>query len=291
MARRNKASTDPAAQAAAGNGSTQGTRTGSEQGTSNETNVLLKKLMEAVQGLQAQQAQQTASPAMAFSQEQKTLINNAIANKADMDDVKQMMLRFKMFNEFSDPDSELYKSLSDGTMEKYLAERGQKKESEAAAQAKRRQQELESSLKKYAMPAWMQALQFAMNAGGEVASMFGNISQSYRSNLAQAMMNAANSGTPGISSERKAAFGDPLEGAGYLGTAKALKQQHIGNRNQYVGNAINSVLKSIAGGLNAEQQIQRQYRTQMELGPSQEFYRTLYNRTRDANNITKDLGI
>lgn len=216
------------------------------------------------------------APDMSFSEYQWDALNRAAERGASEDELKSMMLRFNMINGYNDPESDLYKSLSDGTMEEYLSgkEKQQKLES---------QQGIEDALKRYAMPGWMQALQAGALAVGELASFAGNNSQSYRSKLAQAMINAANSGTPGLSAERAAKYGDPRANAGYFGTARALRQQHIGDRNKMLGDTINRVLRGVTGQLGAEQQMQRQYRSLLEARPPGLWYQTNWNFMKNAN--------
>lgn len=279
---------DPAPTVAAAKMAAQGTRTGSVQGVEAENNALLKSLLEAVKGLQAQQAQQAAQAApssMFLTPEQKALIENAIANRRDMDEVKRMMLRFKMLNELDDPESELYKSLSDESMEQYLAEQEQKKKDDAAAQKALDQQELEQRIGRYATPKWLQVFQAVANVGGNVASMAGDVSQSYRGNLAQALMNAANMGTPGLSAQRAAAYGDPRANTGAITAAQALKQQHIGNRNKIIGDTINNILQGISGGLTSEHLQQRQLRTLLEERPSGAYFQTAWQQAKHAGEL------
>ena len=277
--------------ASGGRGAAQGTRTGVVQGMDAQNNALLKGILEAIQGLQAQQAQQAqqaaqAAPSSMFlTPEQKALIESAIANRRDMDEVKQMILRFKMLNELNDPESELYKSLSDGSMEKYLAEQEQKKKDDADAQKALNQQELEDRIRRYATPTWLKAVQIAANVGGNIASAVGNNSQSYRNSLAQALMNAANMGTPGLSAQRAAMYGDPRANTGAITAAQALKQQHIGNRNKIIGDTINNIVQGLAGGFTSEHLQQRQLRTLLEEHPPGYYYQTGYQMWKNANNI------
>ena len=275
-----------AAQAAAKTGATQGTRTGKVQGAKSveaENNALLKSLLQAVQGLQAQQAQR-AKPA-SLTEEQIAALNQAVAFGKDEDTLKHMMLRFQMLNDYTDPESDLYKSLSDGTMEKYLAEQEQKKKDEAAEQKKQNLQDLDKRLKRYATPAWLKAVQAVANIGGNVASMAGNMSQSYRNNLAQALMNAANMGTPGLSAQRAAMYGDPRANTGAAAVAQALKQQHIGNRNKIIGDTINNILQGISGGFTSEHLQQRQLRTLLEEHPSGDYFQTAWQQAKHSGEL------
>ena len=217
------------------------------------------------------------SHAPKYTVSQKESLERMAESGASMDELKLMMARYDMVNAYANGDAEALKGLEDGTMEEYIRSLSDKVAAGKASEEALRQQGLEKAVKNYAMPAWMQFLQAAALGVGEAASAAGNISQSYSSKLAQAMINAANSGTPGMSSQRKAAFGDPLEGAGYLGTAKALKQQHIGDRNKMIGDTINRILRGVTGQLGAEQQMQRQYRSLIEQRPPGHWYQTNWN--------------
>lgn len=282
--------TQPAqpAQAASGSGAEQGARRGRVQGVTAQNNALLRSILEIVQGLQAQQETRPATASM-FTQEQMDSFNRAIARGADEDELKRMMLRFKMLNDLNDPESELYKSLSDGSMEKYLAELEQKKKDDAATQKALDRQELEQRIGRYATPKWLQALQIAASIGGNIASVAGNVSQSYRGNLAQALMNAANMGTPGLSAQRAAMYGDPRANTGAITAAQALKQQHIGNRNKIVGDTINSILQGITGGLTSEHLQQRQLRTLLEERPSGDYFQTSWQQMKNAGELGRRL--
>ena len=218
---------------------------------------------------------------MYFTRYQKQMLDDAAASGASEDELMNMMLRFKMLNDYSDPNSEYYGKLSDGSLRKHLDEREQQRKDT-------RLQEVTNAMKRYAAPMWLQILQGVAAAGGATASAIGNNSQSYRHNLARAMMNAANAGTPGLSAERKAAFGDPLEGAGYLGTAKALKQQHIGNRNKIIGDTINMALNAIVGNISAEHMQQRQLRTLLEERPSGAYFQTAWQQAKHANELGRN---
>lgn len=289
MARGKKANTDQAAQAAAGNGSVQGTRTGNKQGADNETNVLLKKLMEAVQGLQAQQAQQAAASSSGFSQDQWEALNRAAERGMDEDDLRRMMSKFAFLNSARDPESELYRSLTNGTMAEYLKGVEQKSAAAKQAEEQKRKDAINQALKAYKMHPGLMAANIAGQAIGNVASAAGDISNAYRSNLASAIMTAASQGSPGTSSEQKAKFGDLWANPTPAQIGKAAGHQYVGQKNKIIGDTINRVIQGVLGNINAESQIQRQFRTQMELHPSQEFYRTNYNWVRDANKITNDL--
>ena len=280
-----------ATQAAAKTGATQGTRTGKVQGAKSveaENNALLKSLLKVVEGLQAQQAQQAQQKsATSFTEEQIAALNHAIVTGKDEADLKRMMLRFKMMNEYANPESELYKNLSDETMGKFLAEYEQKKKDEADAQKALNQQDMENRIKKYATPNWLKAVQLAANIGGNIASMAGNISQSYRGNLAQALMNAANMGTPGLSAQRAAMYGDPRANTGAATAAQALKQQHIGNRNKIIGDTINNILQGISGGFTSEHLQQRQLRTLLEERPSGAYFQTAWQQAKNSGELAR----
>ena len=288
MAGRKKTDPVQAAQAAAGTGKVQGTRTGKVQGAQSveaENNTLLKSLLQAVQGLQDQRAQQARGDS--FTDAQIEALNRAVMSGNDEDTLKRMMLRFRMLNEYTNPESDLYKSLSDGTMERYLMEQALKEEDRAVAQEARNQQKIESRLRRYAPPAWLKAVQAVANIGGNVASAAGNISQSYRGNLARALMNAANMGTPGLSAQRAALYGDPRANTGAVTVAQALKQQHIGNRNKIIGDTINNILQGISGGFTSEHLQQRQLRTLLEERPSGAYFQTAWQQAKNSGELAR----
>lgn len=271
-------------------GSVQGNRVGKEQGASAaggsmDTNTLLKNMLDRILKIEAQLA---AKEQPNFTQGQLTAMEQGMASGMSDEELQLMALRFKRANDLLDKNSEFYKKLENKTIEEYITELQKKVEDQQQAAKDKKLEEVNETMKRFAAPAWYQALQIGLNGAGEIASAIGNNSQDYRGNLAQALLNAANTGTPGLSSERAAAFGDPRANTGMITTAKALKQQHIGNRNKAIGDTINRITKIIGGRADAEYQQQRQLRTLLELDPTNEYYRTDYGRWRFGQQAWKD---
>lgn len=263
-----------------GGGRVQGTRKGKVQGVSGDaqTNELLQNMWNSIQMMQEQLAAKEDSPTLTL--DQRMALEQGLARGMSDDELALLALRFKKANDLLDKNSEFYKKMEGTTMDEYMAELQKKIDDQQEVDKAKKMKEVEETMKRFATPAWFQVMQAALGAGGELASMAGNISQSYRGNLAQALLNAANTGTPGLSAQRAAAFGDPRANTGIATTASALKQQHIGNRNKAIGDSINRVTRILSGQLGAEQQQQRQLRTLLELDPTNEYYRTDFGRWR-----------
>ena len=273
-----------------GAGSVQGNRTGNVQGASAagggmNTNALLQSIFERIQNIEAQLAERKRPT---FTESQLLALDQGIEKGMSDEELELMALRFKWANGLRDKNSELYKKLEKGISEEYMAEL-QKTIAKQEQEAKNKKlKEVNETMKRFNTPVWNQVLQVVLGAGGEIASAIGNNSQSYRNNLAQALLNAANTGTPGLSSERAAAFGDPRANTGMITTAKALKQQHIGNRNKIIGDTINRIANIIGGRADMEYQQRRQLRTLLELDPTNEYYRTDYGRSRLYQTMAHD---